>query len=57
MNNWIIALIRKILQSASGPLRKALVDFAVSFRAQSRETSNPWDDILADLICWILQVK
>ena len=56
MNKWIIELIRKILGSASGPLRKVLTDFAVSFRDQARKTANPWDDILADIICWVLQV-
>lgn len=56
MNSWIINLIRRILGSASAPLRKVLTDFAVSFRDQARKTTNPWDDILADIICWILQV-
>jgi len=57
MNSWIINLIRKILLSSSGPLRKTLNDFAVSFRESARKTANPWDDILADIICWILQVE
>lgn len=57
MNRWIIELIRRILSSASGPLRKTLIDFAISFREQAKKTPNPWDDILANIICWILQVN
>lgn len=57
MNNWIINLIRKILAGASGPLRKTLTEFAKTFRASAKKTANPWDDILADLICWILDVE
>jgi len=56
MNKWILELIRKILMSASGPLRKTLEDFAISFREQAKKTANPWDDILADILCWVLQV-
>ncbi|MBA7587776.1 hypothetical protein ES708_29817 [subsurface metagenome] len=56
MNNWIMILIRQILKSASAPLKKTLEEFAKSFRDKARETPNPWDDVLADAICWILQV-
>ena len=55
MNNWIITLIRAILSSSSGPLRKTLNDFAISFKESAKKTANPWDDILADILCWILQ--
>ncbi|MBA7615444.1 hypothetical protein ES703_22725 [subsurface metagenome] len=56
MNAWIMVLIRQILRAASAPLKKTLEEFAKSFRDQARKTTNPWDDILADSICWILQV-
>lgn len=32
-----------------------LITFAKDFRTRARGTDNPWDDVLADLICSILQ--
>ena len=57
MNTWLIGLLRQILGVVSGPLRDTLVNFAKSFRASARKTENPWDDVLADIICWLLQVE
>lgn len=57
MNNFIINILRRILLSASEPMREMLVKFATDFRTRARETSNPWDDVLADLICLLLQVN
>ena len=56
MGNWLINLFRRILGMASGPIRDMLVGFASDFRAKAKETPNPWDDILADIVCWLLVV-
>ncbi len=56
MNDWIFKLLLQILSVISGPLRTQLTDFAKKFREDARKTANPWDDILADIICWLLQV-
>jgi len=56
MNRWLIKLLAQILQVVSAPLRDTLVKFANDFREQARKTPNPWDDVLADIICWLFQV-
>lgn len=54
MNQWWLKLLAMILGAISGPLRQDLIKFAQEFRAKARQTENPWDDFLADIICWAL---
>jgi len=57
--NWkkfIENMVGQMLGSISVDLLKTIKDFAVKFRADARATANPWDDILADLLCGILGV-
>jgi len=56
MSNWIILLLRQLLTVVSGPLRETITNFATDFRKKAKETPNPWDDVLADILCWILDI-
>lgn len=57
MGNWMINLLRQILSVASEPVRDMLVNFATDLRTSAKQTPNPWDDILADVVCWLLNVE
>ena len=56
MSNWLFRLLMLALAALSAPLREALVKFAKEFREKARKTENPWDDLVADILCWLLQV-
>lgn len=45
-----------MLGSISADLLAGLKEFAIKFRADARVTTNPWDDMIADLICGILGI-
>lgn len=58
--NWkkfVEKMVGQMLGSISEDLLNTIRDFAVKFRADARATSNPWDDILADLLCGILGIS
>jgi len=46
----------QMLGSVSSNLLVTLKEFALRFRADARDTENPWDDILADFICGMLGI-
>jgi len=57
--NWqsfVNRLVMQVLGSISGNLLKGLNELEIKFREDARATANPWDDVLADLICSILNV-
>lgn len=57
--NWkefLNRLVLQILGSISENLLAGLKEFAIKFRADARKTANPWDDVLADLICGMLGI-
>ena len=56
MSTWWLRLVALILAAISGPLREELMAFALAFREKARETSNPWDDFAADILCWLLNI-
>lgn len=56
MPEWMIRLLMWLLPQVSEELRTRLVEFAQKFREDARQTENPLDDLLADIICWIFQV-
>ncbi len=56
MNKWILPLIALLLDKISEPLRESLIKFAEEFRVTARETPNKWDDLAADIICWLLGI-
>lgn len=56
MNEWMFRLISLILGVISEPMRAELIKFALAFRDQARQTSNPWDDYVADIICWLIGI-
>jgi hypothetical protein len=37
-------------------LREELEDWLKAFYVKARETSNPWDDFLADVLCRALKI-
>lgn len=57
--NWrafLANMAAQILGSVSENLLKEMKDFAIDFRTRAKQTSNPWDDVLADFICGVLGV-
>lgn len=56
MDKWWIRLLAMILGAISGPMREDLITFAKAFREKARQTKNPWDDFLADIICWAIGI-
>lgn len=57
MSDWMIRLLRMLLLQMSGPLRVELEAFAVKFRENAAKTQNPMDDVLADILCWVIGLK
>lgn len=53
---WLLRLLPNLIASISPQLRAALVKFAKDFREDCKKTENPWDDFLADLICYVLGI-
>lgn len=56
MGQFILNLIKQLLTVASPPLRAELLKFVNDYRESAKKTPNPWDDILAGLLCWIVGV-
>lgn len=56
MPNWLIRLLSWLLPLVSVPLRKDLETFAKKFREDALKTENQADDILAEIICWLLGI-
>lgn len=56
MFEWIVKLIMNVLSNVSEPSRVELVNFAKNFRQHVQEKQNPYDDFLASIICWILNI-
>ncbi|MBA7532986.1 hypothetical protein ES705_25221 [subsurface metagenome] len=56
MKNWILPLVKLIMEQISEPLHDALIKFANEFREKARQTPNQWDDFAADIICWLLGI-
>jgi len=57
MNKWLLKLLPLVLAALSAPIRAELVGFAKSFRSKAKQTDNPWDDFLADILCWLLLIE
>jgi len=57
--DWKAFLNRLVLQmlgSISENLLAGPQEVAVDCRTKARATANPWDDVLADMICGILGI-
>jgi len=50
----LLKLVRLVLTQMSPALREALKAFVADWEAKSRQTSNPWDDVLVDFIKAVL---
>lgn len=57
MREFLIRLFAQILATATPTVRAELVKFCTDFRASAKKTPNPWDDILAEMLCWICGVQ
>ena len=57
MPNWLIRLLTWLLPLVSPQLRKDLEIFAKKFREDARKTENQADDVLADILCWLLGIE
>lgn len=53
---WLFKLLPNIMVSISGPLRAELVSFAKEFKVKAKKTENPWDDLVAEGLCWLVGV-
>lgn len=53
---YLAGVARQVMSSVSVDLVVNLRNFAIKFREDARQTENPWDDIVADLICGILGI-
>ncbi|GAI16062.1 unnamed protein product [marine sediment metagenome] len=56
MKQFIIRLFAQILGAASPAIRTDLVTFCKKYKEEAKKTPNPWDDILAEMLCWIVGV-
>ena len=54
---WLLILLPNLLASTSPDLRRMLTDFAKTFKEAAKKTANPWDDFIAELICWATGVN
>lgn len=53
---FLAGLATQVLASVSVNLLAELKDFAVGFRTKAAATTNPWDDVLADMLCGLLGI-
>ncbi len=53
---WLLRLLPNLIASLSANLRTELINFAKKFREDAKKTDNPWDDFLADIICYVLGI-
>lgn len=53
---FLAGLATQVLASVSTNLLLEIKAFAVSFRERAAATTNPWDDVLADLMCGLLGI-
>jgi len=51
-----VGILKKMVDSISGELRKAIVDGLKKARAAAQLTDNKADDIFVDLACFIFNV-
>jgi len=57
MSNWLVALLLKVLESISAPLREAIVKSVAEWEQKAAETASPWDDIVVGVVKWLLNIK
>ena len=57
MDKWFIALLLKLLETISGPLREILSKAVADMEAAAKQTANPWDDIFVGCLKWLLGIK
>lgn len=50
MTDFLIRLLRMILQLVTPELRKLLCDFLREFEVKAKKTPNPVDDLLAEVL-------
>lgn len=53
---FLAGLAAQVLASVSVNLLAEIKTFAVGFRTRAGMTTNPWDDVLADMICGLLGI-
>jgi len=46
----VIKLVRGLLPLMSVELTELIQNWIMDFREKSRQTSNPWDDLIADFL-------
>lgn len=54
--NLLIAVMGPLLRLVTDSLREELEDWLKAFYVKARETPNPWDDFLADVLCRALKI-
>jgi len=54
--NLLITVLGPFLRLVTDSLREELEDWLKAFYVKARETPNPWDDFLADVLCRALKI-
>ena len=57
MDKWFIALLVKLLETISGPIREILNKAVADMESAAKKTPNPWDDIFIGCLKWLLGIK
>lgn len=50
-------VLGKILEAITPALREAIENFLKELYAKAKQTSNPWDDFLVELLAAVLGIK
>ncbi len=50
MNKILAKILENVLSSMSGNIRAELVEFVGKLEISAAATTNPWDDLLVDII-------
>jgi len=54
--NLLVLALGPLLRIVTDSLREELEDFLKAYYVKARETANPWDDFLADVLCRALKI-
>jgi len=55
MEKWIARLLGLVVPVASPEIRNTLNELLDRLEQQAKETPNPWDDVLADMLNSVLR--
>ena len=56
MGNWFLNLIKIIWGSVSAPMREQIVQSVKEWEIKAKESETPYDDILVEIVKWLLAI-